>query len=83
MVQIHNADICIIESWLDNFILDCELTTSNYNLLRLDRDRHGAGIILYVRDSLSFLLVLSGPENSEFLLCFSSVSHTHKQIISI
>ncbi len=59
----HSPDIiCIVESWLDNTILDCELTILNYKLLRLDRNRHGGGIILYIRDSLSFSLVLSGPE---------------------
>ena len=59
MVQIHNPDIiCIVESLLDNSILDYELTISDYNLLRLDRNRHGGGIILYIRDSLSFYPVL-------------------------
>ena len=79
LVPIHNPDvICIVESWLDNSILDSELTISNYNLLRLDRNRHGGGILLYIRDSLSFSMVLSGPKNLEFLcITIHSVSHLH------
>ncbi|MGJ8945959.1 hypothetical protein AB9K17_24010, partial [Salmonella enterica subsp. enterica serovar Kentucky] len=36
------------------------------------------GIIVYIRDSLSFSLVLSGPENLEFIyVTIHSVSHSH------
>ena len=68
MVSLHNFDVIRInESWLDDSILDCELTIANYNLVRLDRNRHGGGILLYIRDTLSFSLVLSGPDSLEFL----------------
>ena len=44
LIPVHNPDIIyIVESWLDNSNLDRELTISNYNLLCLDRNRHGGG----------------------------------------
>lgn len=55
-----------------------DIAISNYNLLRLDRNRHGGGILLYIRSGLSFSVVRSGPDNLEFLLVtIHNVSHTH------
>ena len=47
--------ICIVEIWLDNNISDNELAMQDYQLFRLDRNRHGGGIALYVH--LAFTLV--------------------------
>ena len=61
-----------------------ELTISNYNLLRLDRNRHGGGILLYIRDILSFSLILSGPNSLEFLCVkIHSYSHSHANNFSL
>ena len=52
LAPLHNPDIiCIVESWLDETILDCELTILNYNFVHLDRNRHGDGVLLYIRDT--------------------------------
>ena len=40
--------ICIVESWLSDEIIDCELSIENYTLTRLDRNRHGGGLLVYV-----------------------------------
>ena len=54
--------ICIVETWLDNDVSDNELFLSNYRLFRLDRNRHGGGIAIYVCTSLTCnLLLQSGP----------------------
>ena len=45
--------VCVFETWLDNSILDNEVTVPNYQLFRLDRNRHGGGIAIYVHLSLS------------------------------
>lgn len=43
----ENPDIiCIVESWLDSAIEDNELCIDGYNIVRLDRNRHGGGILL-------------------------------------
>ena len=52
--------VCVVETWLDNSILDNEVTVPNYQLFRLDRNRHGGGIAIYVHLSLSCNILLKG-----------------------
>ena len=53
MCVVNNYDvICVTESWLSQDIPDSELVISGYNVFRRDRNRHGGGIIIFVRDSL-------------------------------
>ena len=60
--------ICIVETWLDNDVSDNELFLSNYQFFRLDRNRHGGGIAIYVCTSLTCnLLLQGGPFGLEFL----------------
>ena len=42
--------ICIVETWLDISVLDNEIVLSGYQLFRLDRNRHGGGVAVYVHD---------------------------------
>ena len=47
----HRPDvICITESWLCPDILDSEISISGYQTMRLDRNRHGGGVLMYVLD---------------------------------
>ena len=39
--------MCITETWLDDDISDSELFIPGYVTVRLDRSRHGGGIIMY------------------------------------
>ena len=67
--------ICIVETWLDKSIADCEIAIPNYTSTRLDRDRHGGGIAIYVANHLSFSVVASGPFDLEFLVIPIKQSH--------
>ena len=59
--EIHMPDIiCITESWLDNCITNDELKISGFNLLHLDRNRHGGGIVLYIKDIFSHNIIFLG-----------------------
>ena len=44
--------ICIVESWLSNDIENSELFILGFIIFRRDRNRHGGGIIVFVRNSL-------------------------------
>ena len=44
--------VCIVETWLDENILDSEISIANYSVVRSDRNRHGGGIVMYIRDCL-------------------------------
>ena len=47
---IHQPDvICIVESGLDKEISDSELSLSSYNVSRVDRNRHGGGVLIFVK----------------------------------
>ena len=59
--------VCIVETWLEESVFDNELTVSNYFLLRLDRNRHGGGVLLYIGDDLSYNVIFMGPKNLELL----------------
>ena len=59
--------MCIVETWLDDSVFDNKLTIPNYCLVRLDRNRHGGGVLLYIRDDLSYNVIFMGPENLELL----------------
>ena len=59
--------VCIVETWLDDSVFDNELTFPNYCLVRLDRNRHDGGVLLYIRDDLSYNVIFMDPENLELL----------------
>lgn len=60
--------ICVVETWLDNNIKDCEIHIENYDSIRLDRNRHGGGVMFFVIKSLSYNVILSGPSDLEFIV---------------
>ena len=43
------------ETWLNESILDSEISIPGYNLFRLDRGEHGGGVAVYARKELSFV----------------------------
>ena len=61
-----NPDIvCITESWLAGVIQDLEIDIPEYNCLRLDRDRHGGGLVLYLKSTIEYKSITIGPDNLE------------------
>ena len=44
------------------------LAIQNYQVIRLDRNRHGGGVLIYVHNCLSYKVVLKGPDMLEFLV---------------
>ena len=75
LVEIHSPKlICIVETWLCDNITDSELSIPNYELIRLDRNRHGGGVLIYVHVSLVTDVIVKGPHGLEFLVI--TVSNT-------
>jgi len=60
--------ICIVESWLSDEISDNELAIDNYQSLRLNRNRHGGGVVMYIHSSLSHQVLSAGANNLELLI---------------
>ena len=48
------ACICLTETWLDDSVPDAEVHIDKYLIQRRDRNRHGGGVLIYIRSDLSF-----------------------------
>ena len=69
LVDIHTPDIiCIVESWLDKDIADSEISIADYASLRLDRDRHGGGVLIYLKSSFCFSTLPNPTSGIELLI---------------
>jgi len=76
--------ICNVETWLSTEISDNELLICNYQLTRLDRNRHGGGILIYVNTSLVFNVWFEGPLGLELLvISVNSPCSSHKFCIAV
>ena len=50
----NNIDILLgSESHLENTILNSEIFPNSYNIYRKDRNRHGGGVFILIRDTFS------------------------------
>ena len=55
IAEAHSPDlICIVESWLNDDIPNAEISLVGYHLCRLDRNRHGGGVVIYTKDIFQF-----------------------------
>ena len=60
IVGTENPDIvCIMETWLSDEIENDELAVGKYQVYRLDRNRHGGGVLIYVNSCFSVKVLLS------------------------
>ena len=46
----------ISESKLDDSVLSSEIHIDNYNILHCDQNRHGGGVVCYIRNELSYYI---------------------------
>ncbi len=56
-VLISNSTVDILainESKIDDSVFDNEINIIGYNMIRNDRNRFGGGVVLYIRDTISF-----------------------------
>ena len=55
-IETNAAIIGIPESKLDDTVLDAEIEIEGYSVTRSDRNRHGGGVVCYIRDSINYNL---------------------------
>ena len=72
--------MCIVESWLSDDIENVELTIPSYQALRLDRNRHGGGILVYIHNSLTYNVISKGPGNLELVLISVSQANSTNSV---
>jgi len=65
----QNPDvICVTETWLGEEIDNSEISLPGYNIVRLDRHRHGGGVAMYVKNTIDYNVVLCGWKTWKFYL---------------
>ena len=64
--------VCLVETWLDNSVDDVELCVQGYNIVRLDRSRHGGGTLTYVSHCFSHTILFKGSPDFEFIVISKS-----------
>ena len=64
----HPSVVCLTEKWLCPDVQDNELLIPNYTIVRLDRNRHGGGVAMFVNNSLSIKVLLHGPMGLELIV---------------
>ena len=64
----HPDIICIVESWLSTEISDSEISIQGYSVIRLDRNRHGGGVLIYVKSMFTYSLVFKGTTDLELIV---------------
>ena len=64
IAEAHSPDlICIVESWLNNDIPNAEISLVGYHLCRLDRNRHGGGVVIYTTKDIFQFTQLPQPDS--------------------
>ena len=89
----HPPDIiCVVESWLSPEVQDSEILIPGYISVRLDRNRHGGGVVLFVCDRfvvqclpdcppLELITVTLHHANNKF--CMSLLYHPPRHCIDV
>jgi len=58
LVKPQYVDIfTICETWLDPGITDEEISIDGYTVIRNDRNRHGGGVAIYIRENIPFEII--------------------------
>ena len=67
--------VCIVETWLSSETSDNELSLEGFQVLCLDRNRHGGGIIMFVYELLAPKVVVARPNCNNLELLIISVAN--------
>ena len=70
--------IAINESKIDDTVLDREIHIIGYNMIRKYRTRNGGGVIIYLRDTISFSERNDLTSNSLEMICLE-IKKTHNK----
>lgn len=82
--------ICMTETWLDNSVSDQMICINGFRLVRIDRNRRGGGIGVYIRRDLFYrvlskLTIIDSPESmpqTEYLVLEIGVG-SHRLLLAV
>ena len=56
-MQSKSLDVLTVnETRLDISVLDCEVEIPGYDIVRLDRNRNGGGVAIFIRENISYFI---------------------------
>ena len=65
----YNPDrICIVESWLSGDIHDSEHCIDGYDIVRLNHNRYGGGVLLFINSVFTHHVVFTGRPELELII---------------
>ena len=59
LVYMHSKSLDVLtvnETRLDISVLDCEVGIPGYDIVRLDRNRNGGGVAIFIRENISYFI---------------------------
>ena len=66
---LYSPDIvCIVETWLDNTVFNSEIAIQGYSIHRLDRSRHGGGLLIFVKSVYVCSMLFKGSVDFECMV---------------
>ena len=84
IAKLSNAAVIgISESKLDDSVLSSEIHIDNYNTFRCDRNRHGGGVVCYIRNDLSYDVKSFFPPGIENIFFKILLPNTKSIVVSI
>ena len=79
----NSAAVGISESEHDSTVLDPEIHVENYEIFRFDRNRHGRGVVCYIRSDIIYKLNSFLPNEIENITFDILMPHTKPITIGI
>ena len=70
----HPDIICVVETWLDPTIDDFEISIQGYCVHRVDRNRHGGGVLVFIKDVFTCSLLYRGTPEFELIILTANAS---------
>jgi hypothetical protein len=68
LATVYDPDIiCIVQTWLEGTIDDIEISIPSYHSNRLDRNKHGGGVLLYMKNVYQYTILPKSNSALELL----------------
>jgi len=71
---VYSQPFRVSETWLSNHIFNNEMLPTGYTIYRKDRNSHGGGVLMAIKDNLTCILV-SFPSDLEIIAVKISTSN--------
>ena len=75
-----NFDIMICETFLDDNVADNEICIEGYTTVKKNRNRHGGGVILYIKEGIQYNEIITNLAGSEVESVWANIQCDKQQL---